>query len=159
MFYEFVYSSSGFDGTYRNVGDIGLGVILGTGIIGIPLTVIVAYLVSRKRRLGSGDGKTTSSASPQSGQGNTNSSKSSQSKQGSSNHGRHRQAHLLRVSRDATWILTLPYLGILAVVAILTLPAQWRGLQPIDSWVLLAVYLVFLGQAVFRGRQQPENVQ
>ena len=144
---------------YRNVSDIGLGVILGTGIIGIPLTTTVAYLASRKRGLGSGDGRTSSSGNSQSGQGNSSSSGGSQSAQGSSEHGRHRQTQLLRVSRDATWVLALPYLGILAVVAILTLPAQWRGLQPIDSWILLAAYFAFLGQAVLRGRQQGENVQ
>lgn len=130
---------------YRNAGDIGLGVILGSGMIGIPLTITVAYLATRKRGVRSGDGASSSSSdggtgssgSPRAGQGSASSSQRSQSsqanatssgdsrsEQGGSEHGKHRQAQLLRVSRDATWVLTLPYLGILAVVAALTLPAR-----------------------------------
>lgn len=41
----------------------------------------------------------------------------------------------------------------------LTLPASWRGLQSIDSWIMLAAYLMFLAQAVFRGRTEQKDIQ
>ena len=63
------------------------------------------------------------------------------------------------MKREAVFVLTLPYLLILGLVALLTVPAAWRGLQPLDSWIMLAAYLVFLGQAVFRGRTEREEVQ
>lgn len=56
-------------------------------------------------------------------------------------------------------MLALPYIGIVALIAALTIPAPWRGLQPIDGWIALAAYLVFLAQAVFRGRQQGQQVK
>ena len=42
--------------------------------------------------------------------------------------------------------------------AVLTLPASWRGLQPLDGLILLATYLVYLAQAVLRGRGAGEDV-
>ena len=144
---------------YRNVSAIGLGVLLGSGTIGIPVNITVAYLASRTRGLRSGGGQSGSSNGSRSGQEDADSSGGSQPGQDGSNHREDLQEQLLRVSRDATWVLTLPYLGILAVVAVLTLPAPWRGLQPIDSWILLAAYLLYLGQAVYRGREQSEDVQ
>ena len=130
----------------RGVADIGLGVMLGSNIVSIPLIVTIAYLASRKRELSQSESQPRSSGS-------------SQASQGNPEHEQHRQTRLLRVNREAVWILTLPYLAVLALVAILTIPASWRGLQPIDSWIMLAAYAIFLAQAVFRGRQESENVQ
>ncbi|MDS0478371.1 sodium/calcium exchanger protein [Natrinema sp. 1APR25-10V2] len=53
----------------------------------------------------------------------------------------------------------MPYLGILALVAILTVPEPVRGLQPLDGVVMGAAYLVSLGQAFMRGRSSPEDVE
>ncbi len=50
-------------------------------------------------------------------------------------------------------------LGILALVAALTLPAAWRGLQPADGRILLAAYACYLAQALLRGRTQAEEVR
>lgn len=144
---------------YRNVAAIGLGVLLGSSTIGIPVNITVAYLASRTRGLRSGGGQSDSPSGSRSGQEDTDSSGGSQPGQDGSQHREDLQEQLLRVSRDATWVLTLPYLGILAVVAVLTLPASWRGLQPIDSWILLATYILYLGQVVYRGREQSEDVQ
>lgn len=130
----------------RGVSDIGLGVMLGSNIVSMPLIVTVAYLASRKRGLNPSEGQTSSSQRSNPGQKN-------------SQHDTHRQTQLLRVKRDAVTILALPYLAVLALVAVLTIPASWRGLQPIDSWIMLAAYAVFLGQAVFRGRQESESVE
>ena len=130
----------------RGVSDIGLGVMLGSNILAIPLIVTVAYFASRTRTLDNPDSQNAPS-------------RQSQSTQENSAHEQHREHHLLRVKREAVWVLAIPYLGILAVVALLTLPAGWRGLQPIDSWIMGSAYVVFLGQAIVRGRQESESVE
>lgn len=134
----------------RGVSNIGLGVLLGSNIIALPLMLTTAYWVSRKARLGKGgDDKG----------GSGESSDSAENGEGQAEHDRHRQQGLLRVKRKAVTVLAIPYLVIIAVFALLTLPASWRGLQPIDGWIMFAVYLAFLAQAVFRGRQKGQNVQ
>lgn len=122
---------------YRGVSDIGLGVMLGSNIVAIPLMMTIAYLASRKASLGSGKEKGESQR----------------------DHEQHREEHLLRVKREAVFLLAIPYIGILLLVAALTLPAGWRGLQPIDGVVMGLAYLVFLAQAVVRGRTESEAVQ
>jgi Ca2+/Na+ antiporter len=69
-------------------------------------------------------------------------------------HGQHLQERLLRIRKEAVTVQALPYLAILAVFAALTLPAGWRGLQPLDGWILLGVYLAYLAQALLRGREE-----
>ncbi|WP_230533500.1 sodium:calcium antiporter [Microvirga roseola] len=117
----------------RGVGDIGLGALLGSNVLAIPIMVFIAYVATRRRRLGEGGGH--------------------------KNHERHRREHLLQVDRSAITIQALPYLGVIAVFALLTLPQPWRGLQPIDGWILLLAYFAYLAQALFRGRRQGEEVE
>ena len=59
---------------------------------------------------------------------------------------------LLHLEHATITVLTVPYLGIVALVGLLTLPAGWRGLQPIDGWIMLGAYLAFLVQGLLRGR-------
>lgn len=115
----------------RGVSDIGLGAMLGSNVIAIPLMVATAYIVTRKAKLG---GK-------------------------HENHEQHRREHIVAVDPGAVKVQALPYLAILAVFALLTLPASWRGLQPIDGWILLLAYLVYLAQALLRGREKGEKVE
>lgn len=61
------------------------------------------------------------------------------------------------VSRDAATVQALPYLAILALIAALTLPPPWRGLQPIDGLLVLAAYAAYFAQAVLRKRCKPER--
>ena len=122
---------------YRGVSDIGLGVMLGSNIVAIPLMMTIAYVASRKQSLGSGGSEG----------------------EDQQEHERHRQEYLLRVNRQAVFLLAVPYIGILLLVAALTLPAGWRGLQPLDGLIMGIAYLVFLAQAVVRGRTEPEDVQ
>ena len=122
---------------YRGVSDIGLGVMLGSNIVAIPLMMTIAYVASRKRSLGTGESEGEDQWE----------------------HERHRQEHLLRVKREAVFLLALPYIGILLLVAVLTLPSGWRGLQPLDGIIMGIAYLVFLAQAVIRGRTESEAVQ
>ena len=122
---------------YRGVSDIGLGVMLGSNIVAIPLMITIAYVASRKELLRDGD----------------------ENGENQRAHEQHRQDRLLRVKREAVFLLALPYIGILLLVAGLTLPAAWRGLQPVDGVIMGVAYLVFLAQAVVRGRTEPTTVQ
>lgn len=128
----------------RGVSDIGLGMSLGSNVIAIPLTVIVVYLATRTKSLGKdgqeGSGEDTKEATETSGQ-----------------HQQHLGLHLLRVERKAVTVLTLPYLLLLALLALLTLPEPWRGLQPVDALLLLLGYGAYLAQAVLRGRGEGEK--
>ena len=56
-------------------------------------------------------------------------------------------------------VQALPYLAILVLVSALTLPAPWRGLQPLDGWIMLAAYVVYLAQTIVRGREKGERVE
>lgn len=56
----------------------------------------------------------------------------------------------------AITVRVLPYL---VIVAVLTVPLQLRGLQPIDGWIMLGMYVVYLSQALLRGRKEGERVE
>jgi cation:H+ antiporter len=73
-------------------------------------------------------------------------------------HEQHLQHRLLRIRKQAVTVQALPYLAILVLFAALVLPAGWRGLQPMDGWILLGAYLVYLAQALLRGREEGEQV-
>lgn len=66
---------------------------------------------------------------------------------------------LLVLEPSAVRVHALPYVAIVLLVAVLTLPSPWRGLQPLDGWVMLGAYLVYAGQAILRGRGEGEEVQ
>ena len=97
----------------------------------IPVIVTTAYLATRKGALEGADKE----------------------------HKKHRRDHYVAVDKGALTVQALPYLAILAVFALLTLPAPWRGLQPIDGWLLLIAYLAYLLQALVRGREKGEEVE
>lgn len=114
----------------QGLSDIGLGNLLGSNIISVPAIVTVAYIASQ------------------------------------SNSGRRRQAvpkaiarGVLRVKPEALTVQAIPYLVVIFLAALLTLPPSWQGLQPIDGWIMLAAYAVYLGQAILRQRQQGRSVQ
>lgn len=123
----------------KEVADIGLGTMLGSNIIAIPVVVTTAFVASRKAQLGKPD--------------------QAEAGEEFESHRRHRQQRFLRVDREAVTVQAIPYLGIIAIAALLTIPTPWQGLQPIDGWIMLAVYLVYLGQAVFRGRQSGQRTE
>ncbi|SFH26506.1 cation:H+ antiporter [Palleronia marisminoris] len=117
----------------RGVGDIGLGALLGSNVLAIPMMVLTAYIATRKRVIGD--------------------------RGGHEHHEEHRRQHLLQVDRQAVTVQAVPYLGIVALFALLTLPAPWRGLQPIDGWILLLGYLAYAAQALLRGRAEGHEVE
>ena len=65
-----------------------------------------------------------------------------------------RRSRALRVKPEALTVQALPYLAVVGLAAVLTLPPAWQGLQPIDGWIMAIAYFVYLGQAIFR-QQQP----
>jgi cation:H+ antiporter len=115
----------------RGVVDIGLGAMLGANIVALPLTITVAYAAFRT---------------------------DSRNQQMEESNGQGRGC-VLRVEREAVTVQALPYLGILLLVALVTLPVPWRGLQPVDGWIMLAAYVAYLTQAVIRGREEGERVE
>ncbi|WP_019505326.1 sodium:calcium antiporter [Pleurocapsa sp. PCC 7319] len=65
----------------------------------------------------------------------------------------------LEVKTEALNVQAIPYILIIILAAILTVPAPWRGLQPIDGWIMLAAYFLYLAQAIFRERQSSKEVR
>lgn len=114
----------------RGVGDIGLGTMFGSNVIAIPFMVITAYLATRHLKKKSRD----------------------------KSHEKHIKEHLLKVDKTAVTVQAIPYLVIVGTVAVLTVPRQWRGLQPVDGWIMLGVYLIYLTQALLRGKEKSEQV-
>jgi len=113
----------------RDVSDIGLGNLLGSNIISIPLMVTIAYFASRKQF------------------------------KNNKEHQEHLDKNILALNKRSVSVLSLPYLGIIALVAILTLPKPWRGLQPVDGWIMLAAYAAFLTHAIIKGKEKGKKVE
>lgn len=108
--------------------DIGIGNLLGSNIVSVPVIVTVAYLATwTKVRT---HGRQVSQPS----------------------------AHTLTVDASANPIQSLPYIIIILLVGILTLPSPWRGLQPIDGVIMLIAYIAYAGQAILRGRTDAQTV-
>ncbi|MGD1874783.1 MAG: sodium:calcium antiporter [Mastigocoleus sp.] len=128
----------------QGLSDIGLGNLLGSNIISVPAIVAVAFIANR--------------TNPQS----QNSSSSNSLPRSSSvqNHSPTKsEQSVLQVKPEALKVQAIPYLLIIALAAILTLPQPWRGLQPIDGVVMLVAYFVYLGQAIWRKREKGKHVK
>ena len=65
----------------------------------------------------------------------------------------------VEVKTEALNVQAIPYILIIILAAILTVPGPWRGLQPIDGWIMLAAYLIYLAQAILRERQTGKKVR
>ena len=74
-------------------------------------------------------------------------------------HQEHLDKNVLALNKRSVSVLSLPYLGIIALVAILTLPKPWRGLQPIDGWIMLVAYAAFLTHAIIKGKEKGKKVE
>ena len=70
-----------------------------------------------------------------------------------------RRSRALRVKPEALTVQAIPYLVVIGLAAILTIPPPWQGLQPIDGWIMVIAYFVYLGQAIFRQQQQGTRVE
>ena len=149
---------------FRGVADIGLGTAIGSNVLAIPLVVTVAYFASRAEQLGGNGGQGKGEASEggshsrDSGRKGKREPSDDDDLESPEAHRRHREQRLLRIDRRAVTVQALPYLGIVALFAVLTIPAPWRGLQPLDAVVLIAAYLAYAAQALLRGRKEGEDV-
>ncbi len=130
---------------FQGLADIGLGNLLGSNIISVPAIVTVAYLASQTPEANQAEAK--SHPRQQSPPKQTPQLSAIQS------------WTALRVKPEALTLQALPYLGVIALAALLTIPSPWRGLQPIDGWIMLAAYALYVGQAIARERQQRESVR
>lgn len=117
----------------RGSVDIGLGATFGSNILAMPMLLTAAYLATRRPTAGSDRDE--------------------------SGHDGERPPPHIPVQREAATVQAIPYLAILALVAVLTLPERWRGLQPIDGWIVLAAYAAYFVQAMLRGRCVRESVR
>ncbi|MFB6302095.1 MAG: sodium:calcium antiporter [Haloferacaceae archaeon] len=136
----------------RGVSNIGLGNMLGSNIVSIPIIFTIAYVASRR------------SLTTESGTGDESSAEIS----GEAGDGpppdpdRHEAApgeRVLQLEPRTLTVHVLPYLGILFLIAALTVPEPVRGLQSVDGGVMLVAYVVYLSQAVFRGRRSGEATE
>lgn len=112
----------------RGSVEIGLGAMLGSNIIAMPAILTVAYLATRRPPDTHGGAPGDPAPPPH-----------------------------IPVSRDAATVQALPYLAILALIAALTLPEPWRGLQPVDGALVLGAYAVYFTQAMLRKRNDPDR--
>ncbi len=118
----------------QGAAEIGLGNMLGSNVVSIPGMVVVAYLGTRSRQIGDGDGP------PE-------------------DHDRHVERHHLELAPSAVWVQAAPYLAIVVLAAVLILPAPLRGLQPVDGAIMAVAYLAYLAQALLRGRSDRKDVE
>ena len=68
------------------------------------------------------------------------------------------QKNCVEVKQEALDVQTIPYILIIILAAVLTVPHAWRGLQPIDGWIMLAAYVVYMVQAILRERESSKEV-
>ena len=121
--------------------DIGLGNMLGSNVVSVPGMVAVAYLATRKCRLGGKDGTARDTSS------------------GGGDHRQHVDEQVLALDRQAVTVQALPYLAIVSLAAVLILWPPLRGLQPIDGAIMAVAYLCYLAQAFLRDRSSGDAVE
>ena len=106
----------------QGVSDIGLGNLLGSNIVSVPLVVTTAWLAQRS--LGEAGG---------------------------------RDRPRVPVHGSALRVQALPYLAVVGLVAVLTLPPAWRGLQPADGVVMALAYVAYVVNAALRDRGRRQD--
>jgi cation:H+ antiporter len=108
--------------------DIGLGTALGSNVPALPLMMTIGYVsmrwhAGRNRRRGKPPPAPFGHGDP-----------------------------ALQLKSHSVFVQALPYLGMILLVAVLTLPPAWAGLQPIDAVILLAAVAAYMAQALLRKR-------
>lgn len=133
----------------QGLSDIGLGNLLGSNIISVPVIVTVAYLASQTRSANENQRSQVSQ---------TVMDQPSQLLEDP-------QLNILsswtalQVKPEAITLQAIPYLAVIALAALLTIPAPWRGLQPLDGWIMLAAYIAYVSQTFLRQRQPKQSVR
>ena len=101
----------------QGASDIGLGVMLGSNVLAIPIMVTTAYLATRKPDIPNHQG-----------------------------HEEHRREHFLKLDRTAVTVQALPYLAIVALAALLT-PLRGREEGEEVEWKSKELWLAAAGIA------------
>jgi cation:H+ antiporter len=105
--------------------DLGLGAALGSNVPALPLVFTLSYISTRlaaRAAAAAGNGPKLQEAPPP------------------------------RVSPAAVDVQVVPYLLVLSLLATLTLPPRWSGLQPVDGLLLLAAFAAYLFYALRKKR-------
>lgn len=112
--------------------DLGLGAALGSNIPALPLAILLSFLAVRLATKPAGAERSLGEA----------------------------DAETPRVKAAAVPVQFAPYLAVVILLAALTLPPRWAGLQPVDAAILLlaaAVYFALIAVRHQRGeRVAPE---
>ncbi|HXF60351.1 MAG TPA: hypothetical protein VNK95_01965 [Caldilineaceae bacterium] len=139
----------------RGVSDIGLGATLGSNTLALPLGVTVAYFAMRRLKAAHGQPQRAGAASGVIGPVKP---RAIRVQQPQTREAKKQGERLAVEQRHAVAVQVIPYLVIVTLVAALTLPARWRGLQPPDGFALLVAYIAYLVQALRRERGEREQV-
>jgi cation:H+ antiporter len=59
------------------------------------------------------------------------------------------------VKAAAAPIQAVPYLAVVLLLALLTLPPRWAGLQPVDGAILVAAWILYAAHALAQPRRRP----
>ncbi|HZW09897.1 MAG TPA: hypothetical protein VFF69_08330 [Phycisphaerales bacterium] len=132
-------------GAARGVTNIGLGAMLGSNIYAMPLIVTVTYLAARTLTRANGSEPAPTPGSPA--HASATDADSPEPGAPPPSPGR------VPVVAETLSLQVLPYLAIIALVAVLTIPPRWRGVQPMDGWILAGAYLAYFVQAIARKRR------
>ena len=149
----------------QGLSDIGLGNLLGSNIISVPAIVTVAYLASQTQEANRNLQQLNPSETDESPTNESNTNQFSTGRSGASEQSNGPRLNALRswtglrLKPEALTAQAIPYLLVIALAALLTIPAGWRGLQPIDGWIMLAAYGLYVTQAILRNRQSSQAVQ
>ncbi|GJE15103.1 sodium:calcium antiporter [Methylobacterium longum] len=114
--------------------DLGLGAALGSNVPALPLIVLLSWLSLRSAHK---PGKAAQDPALK----RTSVSAAAV------------EPHLPVVAPAAVEVQAVPYLLIVLLLAALTLPPRWAGLQPLDGLLLLAAWSVYLARALLRPRK------
>lgn len=126
----------------KGVGQIWLGNLLGSNVFCVPFVVAPAHLAAHRKQLDPSDGG--------------GAGRGQREDQG---HPQHVEQGVMRLTSGSVTTAELPYLGLVAGFPVLAGVPVWRGLQPSDRTLVAAAYLVFLTQAVLRGRGEGQQLQ
>ena len=115
--------------------DLGLGAALGSNVPALPFAFLLSWAAVRFRprafpRPAPGEVKPETGVGPPPG---------------------HTRP---RIAPDAAAVQAWPYLLVVLLLATLTLPEPWAGLQPVDGAILAAAWLAYMAHAVLRHNRE-----
>ena len=109
--------------------DLGLGAALGSNVPALPLAFLLSWAVVRFAGRRAPSAVAAGEVAPEMGVG-------------------HPPGHTRpRIAPDAASVQAWPYLLVVLLLAALTLPPAWEGLQPVDGAILVTAWLAYLVRA------------